>query len=40
MVTSLDAMVFLLPVMPLRGRETEASPGTGMLATHVEWARN
>ncbi len=44
MVTSVDAMVFLLPVIPLRGRELEGpSKGhasTGMMAPHVEWARS
>src|SRR3954452_13193380 len=41
MLTSVDAMVFLLPVMPLQGRETclclLARAGTGMMALHVGW---
>jgi hypothetical protein len=39
MVTSVDAMVFLLPVMPLQGREPAfaklAAAGTGVVALHV-----
>jgi hypothetical protein len=39
METSLDAMVFLLPVKPLQSRELDES-STGMMALHVGWTRN
>jgi hypothetical protein len=36
-VVAFDAMVFLLPVKPLQGREP-SELGTGMVALHVGWA--
>jgi hypothetical protein len=41
-VVAFDAMVFLLPVKPLQGREpafAKAWAGTGMVALHVGWPR-